>query len=285
MENSPHIRAYLNPQPALSEAAQKALVAPFQPSAVYIESRNEPREAFINSLRDGNAALVPELFVLAKATGRKDGRLSDLLTAKDDIHAAGAFILEASTGHRSDNRAQWLKMLHRAKEMLSGAVKSGKVGRQPHGYSPDELTAMRAIKDSRHFKNWNEREDAIILRGIKAPGRTWFYDKLPAFTDHLARAVEPAKPTRKPAQKVYFIQNGDKVKIGISVSPQGRLREMSVGNHGELKILATLSGGRKRERELHRRFMQYHVKGEWFELVIPIKKFIAGVKSAQKRKK
>lgn len=284
LENT-HIRAYLNPQPSLSESEQKALIAPFSPEAVYTESRNEPREAFITSLRDGNAALVPELFVLAKATGRKDGRLSDLLTAKDEIHEAGAFILEASTGHRSDNKAQWPKMRQRAKEMLGGAVKAGKVGRQPHGYSPDELVAMRAIKDSRHFKNWSERLDAIILRGIKAPGRTWFYDKLPALTDHLARAVGPAKQPKQRPQKVYFIGNGDKVKIGISVSPQARLKDMEVSNHGELKLLATIPGGRKRERELHRRFMQYHIRGEWFELVTPIKKFIAGVKSAAKRKR
>lgn len=285
MLKNTHIRAYLNPQPALPEAEQKALIASFSPSAVYTESRNEPREAFITSLRDGNAALVPELFVLAKATGRKDGRLSDLLTAKDEIHEAGAFILEASTGDRSDDRAQWARMRQRAKEMLGGAVKAGKVGRQPHGYSPDELMAMRAIKDSRHFKNWPERLDAIILRGIKPPGRTWFYDKLPALTDHLARAVEPAKQPKKRPQKVYFIGNGGKVKIGISISPQARLKEMEVSNHGELKLLATLPGGRKRERELHRRFMQYHIRGEWFELVTPIKKFIAGVKSAQKRKR
>jgi hypothetical protein len=285
MENSPHIRAYLNPQPALSEAEQKALVAPFQPAAIYTESRNEPREAFIGSLRNGNAALVPELFVLAKATGRKDGRFSDLMIAKDEIHDAGAFILEASTGHRSDNRAQWPKMRQRAKEMLGGAVKAGKVGRQPHGYTPDELSAMRAIKDSRHFKNWPERLDAIILRGIKPPGRTWFYDKLPSFTDQLARAIEPAKLPKKKPQRVYFIQSGDRVKIGISSEPKARLKSLETSNHAELKLLATIPGGRRKEIELHGRFADFHVKGEWFEFSTPIKKFIAGIKSAQKRKR
>ena len=280
-----HIRAYLNPQPALSEGAQKGLIAAFSPGAIYTESRNEPREAFITSLRAGNAALVPELFVLAKATGRKDVRFSDLLMAKDEIHEIGAFLLEASSGHRSDDRAQWPKMRQRAKEMLGGAVKAGKVGKQPHGYTPEELVAMRSIKDSRHFKNWNEREDAIILRGIKAPGRTWFYDRLPSLTDHLARAIEPAKLPRKRAHLVYFIQSVETVKIGISVSPKDRLKEMSVSNHADLRLLATIPGGRKRERELHRRFAQYHIRGEWFEYALPIKKFIAGIKSARKRTK
>lgn len=280
-----HIRAYINPQPALSEAEQKALVSRYEPDATYTESRGEPREAWIASLREGNAALVAELFVLAKATGRKDARFRDLMIARDEIDDAEAFILEASTGHRSDDKAQWKLMRERAEEMLGGAVKAGKVGRQPHGYTPDELAAMRAIKDSRAFGNWKAREDAIILRGIKAPGRTWFYEKLPTLTDHLARAIEPAKPRRKKPQLVYFIQSGNTVKIGLSASPKERLANMAVGNHADLKLLATATGGMRRERAFHKRFADDHIRGEWFELSPAIKKCIAGLRSARKRKR
>lgn len=273
------IRAYINPQPALSEADQRRLVDPLEPAEIYVETRNETREDWIESLRPGSVALVPKLFVLAKAIGRKDGRLSDLLLAKDEIHGAGSHILEADTGHRSSE--QWNQMLARANDDLSGAVKSGKVGKQPFTYTEAELLAMRAVMESRKYHNWPERSAAIKAKGIKVPGRTWALSKLPQLVDKVP-PLEPTKLPRRQAARVYFIQDGDAVNIGHSVSPERRMAGITTCR--ELRLLLMIPGGPARERELHKKFAKFRVKGEWFQLAPPILDFIENAKLSRKRR-
>lgn len=276
-------RAYVNAQPALSEAAQLALVAAYNPEETYSETRGETRDYWLRSLRGDAIALLPELFVLAKATGRKDSRLSDLLMAKDEIHDAGIAIVEASSGLRSDDRAQWRKMLARATDMLGGAVKAGKVGKKPLGYTDDQLRTLRAIMDSRHYNNWHERRDAMMMAGVKPPGRSWCYTVLPTLTNRLLQVEKPVKlPKRRPS-RVYFLRDGDKVKIGHSMDVAARMRALKT--HTDLKLLLTLPGGPAREAELHRQFAKYKIKGtkEWFALVPAITKYIAVCKRHKSR--
>lgn len=275
------IRAYVNPQPALSEADQRRLVDPLEPAEIYVETRNETREDWIESLRHGSVALIPRLFILAKAIGRKDGRLSDLLLAKDEIHGAGSHILEADTGHRSNDRKQWNLMLARAKDDLSGAVKKGKVGKQPFVYTEAELLAMQAVMESRKYRNWPERAAAIKAKGIKVPGRSWALSKLQYLVDKVP-PLEPTKLPRRPSSRVYFIQDGDAVKIGHSISPEKRMAGLTTCR--ELRLLLTIPGGRKREAELHRKFAKFRIKGEWFQLAPPILDFIENTKLSRKRR-
>lgn len=279
MENN-HIRAYLNPQPAFSEAEQRAIVAPFNPAETYVESRGESRDSFIGSLRSGDEALVPELFVLAKADGRKDTRVADLFVAWDEILAIGAVIVEGSTKHRSDDKAQRREMRTRAQEALGRAAKAGKVGKKPFGYLPEELRTMQAIMESRNYKNWPERRDAIMLAGIVPPGRSWALTVLPRLVAALSADVKPARLPRKRPSRVYFIQDGARVKIGHSMDPRGVLKALARGNYRELTILGTLPGGRERESALHKKFDRFRIKNgssarEWFILAPPIKAYIS----------
>lgn len=278
----PHFRAYLNPQPALSEAEQKALVGKYELAECYIQSRTGgDRDAWIASLRDGNIALVPELFVLAKAIGRKDSRFADLLKAERCIRDRGAILMEASSGHSASDKRHWPAMRDRAHDMLGNAVKKGKVGKQPLGYTDQELESIRGIIDSKNFKNWPERAGAIVARGIKLPGRTWCYNVLPKLTNHLG-VVVPLPPQRKRASLVYFIKDGEKVKIGHSIKPTVRMKALET--HNKLELLLTIPGGQPRERQLHAKFRAFRTKGEWFNLVPEITKYIAGLKSRMKRK-
>jgi hypothetical protein len=68
---------------------------------------------------------------------------------------------------------------------------------------------------------------------------------------------------------VYFIGHriavGDPVKIGFSVNPAARLRELQTGNPKRLIVLAAVEGPRSLERDLHRRFEWDHIDREWFE--------------------
>ncbi|MFD4862470.1 GIY-YIG nuclease family protein [Streptomyces atratus] len=56
-----------------------------------------------------------------------------------------------------------------------------------------------------------------------------------------------------------------RVKIGTSVSPEKRLKELQTGNPDRLEVLWYTSGGRELEALLHRAFADHRVEGEWFD--------------------
>jgi hypothetical protein len=77
---------------------------------------------------------------------------------------------------------------------------------------------------------------------------------------------------------VYFISDGEFLKIGKSVSPQTRLAVIKTDakskkpsilipdgvNGDELQILLTIPGGTRRERQMHMLCREWNVIGEWF---------------------
>jgi hypothetical protein len=91
------------------------------------------------------------------------------------------------------------------------------------------------------------------------------------------RKNRPENTSRRGIGVVYFV-GGDQVgmvKIGRSFSAEGRLQDLQIGSPVRLRIMATLPGGRHRERELHREFSAYHSHGEWFRLEGALREFIA----------
>lgn len=65
---------------------------------------------------------------------------------------------------------------------------------------------------------------------------------------------------------VYFIQHGDwgPVKIGMAVDPEKRCCDLQTGNPEKLHVRVAVPGDRALEGELHRRFKEWHLHGEWF---------------------
>lgn len=289
MSTEQHFRAYINPQAAMSEAEQKTLVEKFAPAEIYIERRHKKapkeapmRQAWLDSLRKGESALVPDFFTAARLVRGKDKRYSDLLTVKDQIHDLGAIIVEAATGNKSNDRKQWAAMRDRAYAMLDGASRLGKKGKASLGFTNRELEIMQAIMESRNYRNWPERRAAMEARGIQAPGRTWCLEKLPKRAKNVDKLIEitPAfkrAPSRAKAtlpSQVYFIKCGEAVKIGRSIKPFERVAALAGANHQKLELLATMLGGPIEEKALHKRFAEYHIKREWFRYSIELAKFI-----------
>jgi hypothetical protein len=66
--------------------------------------------------------------------------------------------------------------------------------------------------------------------------------------------------------RVYFIQegNGGPIKIGWAARVDRRLSQLQPGNPRPLRIAGTMPGGVKEERELHRKFKDTRLYGEWF---------------------
>lgn len=67
---------------------------------------------------------------------------------------------------------------------------------------------------------------------------------------------------------VYVIGSADiaPVKIGVTISPQSRLKQLQPGAMARLEVLWTTPGDTTLERTLHARFDEYRVYGEWFDL-------------------
>lgn len=182
-------RGYVNPQPPqYGEAWQVAMLAKLKPDEIYHEHRNQPRNKLIMSLRPGEILVIPELCLLARARGRKDARCTDLLVARDEIHDRKACILEASTGHRSDNKKQWSVMRERAFKMLASLSRgqnsrlNGLKNPDSYDYSERALEKMRSIANDRRYTNFKQRMEAVKKEGIEVPGRTWWYNKIVSVT-------------------------------------------------------------------------------------------------------
>jgi len=89
-----------------------------------------------------------------------------------------------------------------------------------------------------------------------------------------ASSVEPTdewdfsikRSTQSPL--IYFAKAGPFVKIGKASgeSAEWRIATLQTGCPYEIELLATESGGHQEERALHRRFSEFHERGEWFRL-------------------
>ena len=78
---------------------------------------------------------------------------------------------------------------------------------------------------------------------------------------------------------IYFIQNTETkhIKIGYSDNVRNRLSSLQTTSPHELAILTICEGGIEVEKELHDKFNNYYVRGEWFnpseELISYINEF------------
>lgn len=68
---------------------------------------------------------------------------------------------------------------------------------------------------------------------------------------------------------VYFISDGDYVKIGVATHVNERLRQLQTGNPRKLTLIKVLKSEKPYELEnnLHDIFEKYRVNGEWFNIL------------------
>ncbi len=74
---------------------------------------------------------------------------------------------------------------------------------------------------------------------------------------------------------VYFITDGDHIKIGRSNNLKNRIASLQTANPKPLKVLGVKRGAETTvERELHERFSAMRGNGEWFEDWAEIREYI-----------
>ena len=62
--------------------------------------------------------------------------------------------------------------------------------------------------------------------------------------------------------RVYFVQSGNRIKIGTSVDPERRVKQFSLTTE---HLIATMPGGRAEEAAVHQAFAKWRIPGtEWF---------------------
>jgi hypothetical protein len=90
------------------------------------------------------------------------------------------------------------------------------------------------------------------------------------------------KPKRDPV--VYFIQSKETgaIKIGTSTAPNSRLSALQSANGHELVLLGTTVA--HSEKELHQKFQEFRLKGEWFEPAPALIEFLRGLGLPRKKR-
>lgn len=277
------IRNYVNPQPPSKGTRFTAewQLAYLPDGETYTEDKSGKQiGALIRSLREGSIVRVRRLFILGSWFDGPRKRRNAIASILDEIKDKGGIVLEMETGRRSDRRGDCSKMLMDAYEDVATAGRStpkGKTGRPAAPWTPAQRLVMESLWRSRAYKNDTERVAAIQGKLGRSPGRTGLRAMFGAPSDPpkdvLAAEVERPKYRAKKSL-VYFIQNGDAVKIGISSNPKMRMADMAVGNHADLKLLGVMTGGGPRERHLHKKFDKHHIRGEWYKLAPEILEYI-----------
>lgn len=79
--------------------------------------------------------------------------------------------------------------------------------------------------------------------------------------DEWLEAKNRPPPVRHPDEKtdyIYLIRGGDLVKIGYSINPVVRMKNLQAGSPIPLELLGYIVGTVHEERALHRRFAEHH---------------------------
>ena len=82
---------------------------------------------------------------------------------------------------------------------------------------------------------------------------------------------------------VYFIEGpGRAIKIGYARNLTKRLAALQTSSPVRLRVLATVPGGSRLEREYHRQFAVYALHGEWFRDNHLIRREVARLQKADR---
>lgn len=63
---------------------------------------------------------------------------------------------------------------------------------------------------------------------------------------------------------IYFITDGDAIKIGRSKDVEARMRDLLCGSARPFSLIGTVEGGPAHELKVHSDLSDFRVRGEWF---------------------
>lgn len=159
-------RAYIRGIPSLPVDRQREMAADYGYDYIYewaeAGRKIDVRDRWINSLRNGDIALVGDLRCLIKPKPpRESGPQIDLADTLIAIIEQGAVIVEMRTGIRSDDRKEWQK---RRKEALAQAAQGER----------DQRSQQRAMTKARAKRGVSIRwRSPAMAKQREAAARIW----------------------------------------------------------------------------------------------------------------
>ena len=96
------------------------------------------------------------------------------------------------------------------------------------------------------------------------------------------KARAEAAPRTAASYVVYFVRRGARgpIKIGKAIDVENRMSQLQNGNAEHLVLLGMIPGGDEKEREMHKRFAAYRMKGEWFRCAGELAEFVKTLKQS-----
>lgn len=128
-------------------------------------------------------------------------------------------------------------------------------------YSPEEGGYVPSFKKTKKTRLISEYYDSIESKQIEA-----CWNKIKNSLKN-SNDKAPIQLGYSYDSHVYFMKNKktDEIKIGISIHPEIRRRQIQFKEKAPIEILHIIgSGGRELENELHVKFSEYSTRGEWF---------------------
>ena len=104
-------------------------------------------------------------------------------------------------------------------------------------------------------KRWTEEE---VWAGARKAICT------PEAIERANKAYEEKISRKRENRRVYFIQDGDRIKIGFSEFPDFRLDQLKTAIPNA-ELLGSVLGGTELEKQLHEKFKHLHIDREWFK--------------------
>ena len=87
-------------------------------------------------------------------------------------------------------------------------------------------------------------------------------------------AAKPSRSSKDMDGFVYFMSDGEAIKIGKANDIKARLSGLQTSTHRPISVLGAVAGGYRKERLLHRMFADRRLRGEWFEDCAEIRDYV-----------
>jgi predicted DNA-binding transcriptional regulator AlpA len=139
--------------------------------------------------------------------------------------------------------------------------------------SLESLDEAYGIKLSRYELLLLEEKRQFPIRVMMGRKPMWVVAEIEDWLHGIASKRDDPPPL--PAEcKVYFISDGAAIKIGSSMKPSKRRKELQTAHHTRLEILGQMPGDLVVERQTQRLFQSDAINGEWFKDTPKLRKFI-----------
>lgn len=111
------------------------------------------------------------------------------------------------------------------------------------------------------------------------------YNSLPPSKGQLVPLKRKGDFERGPYPEwTYFIRDAVGIKIGRSISPQSRMRDLQGGNGSRLELLLAVPAAKLSEPDAHARFRHLRIHREWFRPEQELLDFIEELKGPKPKR-